>query len=334
MMDQGADPPRAVIVISSHVARGSVGNRAAVFALGNARLSGLGRADRHAALAPGTWTLDAHRSAAGTVRVLHEGSRTLALARRSRRRAVGLSRRCSTGRRRRFAGQGGAPAQPKAIYVCDPVMGDSGGLYVGEALAERLRDELIPIADIATPNRFELEWLSGGKLDDLRSVMAAAMELGPPSMLVTSAPAMMAGGIANLLVTQSAAMMAEHRVIEKPPNGLGDSRRPSSLPGSWTDRRPQKRCSRPPPRCSRSSRARQARRRRVADRNGCAKPPASHGDGAAAPSHPSRPRPPRVIDPAATLPVSTAARAGGSWCGTSRRRFERPCHPDLRRLDP
>ncbi len=29
----GADPPRAVIVISSHVARGSVGNRAAVFAL-------------------------------------------------------------------------------------------------------------------------------------------------------------------------------------------------------------------------------------------------------------------------------------------------------------
>ncbi|TGR73387.1 pyridoxal kinase, partial [Mesorhizobium sp. M1C.F.Ca.ET.189.01.1.1] len=33
MSAEQADAPRAVIVISSHVARGSVGNRAAVFAL-------------------------------------------------------------------------------------------------------------------------------------------------------------------------------------------------------------------------------------------------------------------------------------------------------------
>jgi pyridoxine kinase len=41
-------------------------------------------------------------------------------------------------------------------------------------------------------------------------------------MLVTSAPAMMAGGTGNLLLTQSAALLAEHRIIERPPNGLGD----------------------------------------------------------------------------------------------------------------
>ena len=41
-------------------------------------------------------------------------------------------------------------------------------------------------------------------------------------MLVTSAPAMMAGGIGNLLLTPSEALLAEHRIIEKPPNGLGD----------------------------------------------------------------------------------------------------------------
>ena len=41
-------------------------------------------------------------------------------------------------------------------------------------------------------------------------------------MLVTSAPAMIAGGIANLLLTPSEALLAEHRMIAKPPNGLGD----------------------------------------------------------------------------------------------------------------
>ena len=41
-------------------------------------------------------------------------------------------------------------------------------------------------------------------------------------MLVTSAPAMMAGGIGNLLLTRTEALLAEHRIIDRPPNGLGD----------------------------------------------------------------------------------------------------------------
>ena len=52
--------------------------------------------------------------------------------------------------------------------------------------------------------------------------MAAALQAGPPTMLVTSAPAMMAGGTGNLLLTPSEALLSEHRIIERPPNGLGD----------------------------------------------------------------------------------------------------------------
>ena len=59
-------------------------------------------------------------------------------------------------------------------------MGDTGGLYVPQETAEALRDLLLPIADIATPNRYELEWMSGAKLDDIRSVIAAALDAGPP----------------------------------------------------------------------------------------------------------------------------------------------------------
>ncbi|TIU61887.1 MAG: pyridoxal kinase, partial [Mesorhizobium sp.] len=111
---------------------------------------------------------------------------------------------------------------PNALYVCDPVMGDSGGLYVPESTAAAMRDKLMPIADIATPNRYELEWMAGAPLPDIKAVTAAALHAGPSTMLVTSAPAMMAGGIGNFLLDGSQALLAEHRVIERPPNGLGD----------------------------------------------------------------------------------------------------------------
>ena len=55
-----------------------------------------------------------------------------------------------------------------------------------------------------------------------KSVMAAALHAGPSTMLVTSAPSMMAGGTGNLLLTAAEALLAEHRLIDKPPNGLGD----------------------------------------------------------------------------------------------------------------
>ena len=53
-------------------------------------------------------------------------------------------------------------------------------------------------------------------------MLAAALDAGPRTMLVTSAPAMIAGGTGNLLLTPSEALLAEHRIIERPPNGLGD----------------------------------------------------------------------------------------------------------------
>jgi pyridoxine kinase len=51
---------------------------------------------------------------------------------------------------------------PGALYCCDPVIGDvEEGVYVREGIEEFLRDQALPQADIATPNRFELERLTG-----------------------------------------------------------------------------------------------------------------------------------------------------------------------------
>jgi hypothetical protein len=42
--------------------------------------------------------------------------------------------------------------------VCDPVMGDQGKLYVAPELVPLFRDTLVPLADLVTPNQFELEY--------------------------------------------------------------------------------------------------------------------------------------------------------------------------------
>lgn len=41
--------------------------------------------------------------------------------------------------------------------VCDPVMGDNGKMYVPQELLPVYRDEIIPLANIVTPNQFEAE---------------------------------------------------------------------------------------------------------------------------------------------------------------------------------
>ncbi|KAJ9595624.1 hypothetical protein L9F63_013176 [Diploptera punctata] len=52
---------------------------------------------------------------------------------------------------------------PNLVYVCDPVLGDNGKLYVPEELVGIYRNTILPLADIITPNQFEAELLSGGK---------------------------------------------------------------------------------------------------------------------------------------------------------------------------
>ena len=79
---------------------------------------------------------------------------------------------------------------PKAIYCCDPVMGDVGrGFFVRPGIPEFMRDQVVPKADIVTPNHFELDFLTGRESHTLDAVIDAAHALrvrGPETVLVTS----------------------------------------------------------------------------------------------------------------------------------------------------
>ncbi|KPF42872.1 pyridoxal kinase PdxY [Rhizobium sp. AAP43] len=212
----------AVIVLSSHVMRGSVGNRAAVFALET-----LG----HPVWAVPTVVLPWHPGHGPSTRLkFNDDEFDHAIDDLIRSPWLGEVKAVLTG----YFGSAAQPASvarlitalrkvnPDLLYVCDPVMGDLGGLYVPQQTAEAIRDHLLPLADVATPNRYELQWLSDRSLADNHALTEAALTLGPKRVLVTSAVAMMANGVGNLLVTERRSLLAEHRLIDNPPNGLGD----------------------------------------------------------------------------------------------------------------
>ena len=81
-------------------------------------------------------------------------------------------------------------ANPDAVYCCDPVIGDVGrGVFVRPGIAELLHDVAVPVADIVTPNHYELDLLAGTTTRSLASVkeaVTAVQELGPRTVLTTS----------------------------------------------------------------------------------------------------------------------------------------------------
>uniref|UniRef100_A0A1B6KMD8 Pyridoxal kinase n=1 Tax=Graphocephala atropunctata TaxID=36148 RepID=A0A1B6KMD8_9HEMI len=62
---------------------------------------------------------------------------------------------------------------PNMSYICDPVMGDNGHMYVPKELLPIYRDTIVPLADIITPNQYEVELLIGKSINQLSDMWAA-----------------------------------------------------------------------------------------------------------------------------------------------------------------
>jgi pyridoxine kinase len=85
-------------------------------------------------------------------------------------------------------------ANPNAIYCCDPVIGDTDtGVYVRPGIEAFLRERALTQADIATPNRFEVERLTGLDCSTLDAAKHAVARVaggmraqGPRCVLMTS----------------------------------------------------------------------------------------------------------------------------------------------------
>ena len=114
-------------------------------------------------------------------------------------------------------------ARARPLVLVDPVLGDDPrGLYIDVAAAEAVRDRLLPLADIITPNRFELAWLSGRPVANIASAEVAAGSLGGVQVIATSLPAGAPGEIANLMWTRHETMAVSVPRLVKAPHGTGD----------------------------------------------------------------------------------------------------------------
>lgn len=80
-------------------------------------------------------------------------------------------------------------SHPEIVYLCDPVMGDQPqGLYVKEEVPQALITKLLPLADILTPNQFEMETILNQKIETFEKLKTSIQQhavLHTKDMLVT-----------------------------------------------------------------------------------------------------------------------------------------------------
>ncbi|WP_188780309.1 pyridoxal kinase PdxY [Marmoricola endophyticus] len=119
-------------------------------------------------------------------------------------------------------------ANPEAVYACDPVMGNAeSGPYVRPAIPALMREQMVPAADLVTPNQFELGMLTGSDPRTLRETLAAVDAVraaGPATVLVTSVlrPDAPAGTLEMLAVHRDEAWLVRTPRLPEKSHGSGD----------------------------------------------------------------------------------------------------------------
>jgi pyridoxine kinase len=119
-------------------------------------------------------------------------------------------------------------ANPDAVYACDPVMGNAkSGCFVAPAIPVLLRERVVPVADIITPNQFELGFLTETEPDTIDSTLASAdlaRAMGPRTVLVTSVerPDREPDTIEMMVVDDAGAWIVQTPLLPLKANGSGD----------------------------------------------------------------------------------------------------------------
>jgi pyridoxine kinase len=179
-----------ILSIQSHVAYGHVGNSAAVFALQR-----LGcevwpvhtvQFSNHTGY--GSWKGEVF--AAGMIDAVVEGIAERGVFRKCDGVLSGYVGSDEIGAAVLRAVGGVKVANPGAAYCCDPVIGNRRrGVFVQRGVPAFFRERAIPLAQVVTPNHFELDRLIGDDSVHMAQVVSAIGVLhmrGPGAILVTS----------------------------------------------------------------------------------------------------------------------------------------------------
>lgn len=182
-------PPPFVIAIQSQVVFGHVGNSAALFPMQAAGLEVAAIPTVVFSNTPNYPTLRGRALPPEFFSDLLQGARERGLAERADILLTGYIGSLDVALMVADFVAEAKTLNPRLTYLCDPVMGDAGpGLYVPEAIADVMRNRLLPLADLATPNPFELGWLTGGTTRTLADLQTARdrLTLAPAARLIVT----------------------------------------------------------------------------------------------------------------------------------------------------
>lgn len=183
----------AILSIQSWVAYGHVGNASAVFPLQRlgAEVWAINTVQFSNHTGYGAWTGQVYTGE--SVRALLDGIEARGVLGRCDAVLSGYMGDAGIGEAILDAASRVRAANPHAIYCCDPVIGDEGrGVFVRPGIPEFMRNHAVPAADIATPNQFEIEHLTGHSCATTEgakqavAALQAAMHGGMRSVLLTS----------------------------------------------------------------------------------------------------------------------------------------------------
>lgn len=110
-----------------------------------------------------------------------------------------------------------------ALFLCDPVIGDKGTVYVAGGIAEFFAAEGVAAADVVTPNTFEAELLTGIAVRSPADGVAAADRLhaaGPRIVVITGIET--GAGLSAICSVGGSVWQVTHPAVDAPAYGAGD----------------------------------------------------------------------------------------------------------------
>ena len=179
-----------ILSIQSHVAYGHVGNSAAVFPLQRMGVEVWPVHTVQFSNHPGYGAWRGRILSAATIRLVVQGIEERGVLGECDGVISGYLGSSDTGEAVLESVGRVKGANPAARYCCDPVIGDVvQGVFVRRGIPEFIKERMLPIADVVTPNQFELDHLVGrpsATMADLVAAIDTIHACGPRVVLVTS----------------------------------------------------------------------------------------------------------------------------------------------------
>ena len=215
----------AILSIQSNVITGYVGNAAArlplqrlgfeVWALDTVTLS------NHPAICPPTGQI----STPEQILDLFNGIRSLGLLNKCVAVLGGYLGNAENGPALLHAVSRTRKENKRALFVCDPVMGDNGRIYVDGDIVSFYTNKAMSIADIMLPNAFEASLLTGISVTSVSTALQAIQNLrnrGPAIIIVTGVKAPDTSKLATLISFKDEVWQTLTPKVEIQSHGAGD----------------------------------------------------------------------------------------------------------------